>query len=209
MSHHHLKEASESQIKKYAHYLSAGEKMLYFTGLANTYLLRKFCIRFLFPGIILIVAITGGGVALGYPLVYSLLAGYFAAGLVAGVMNYFNAKGTQYILTNRRLIMQLGYFNVSLTSAVYDKITHVEVRQNFIEMSLYKFGTVVIHTAGSQQRAIVLDHIAHPIQFKNILEHLVDKVQHPHSSEHTSNTSHSPKWKRVGRKRLKKLSIPV
>lgn len=206
MSHRpHLKPATPSRANEFAHYLAEGEKMLYFTGLANTYLLRKFCLRFLFPGIILIIVVTAGGYLAKFSLIYSLLAGYGAAALIALTLNYFDAKGTQYILTDRRLIMQTGYFNVSLTSAAYDKITQVDVRQSFIEMSIYKFGKVVIQTAGSRSKSIVLKNIAHPIHFKNVLESLIDKAQ----SHHAPESTHAPKWKRAKRKSLKKLLRPL
>lgn len=201
----HLKPVTPERAKEFSHYLAVGEQMLYFTGLANTYLVRKFCFRFLFPGVPLIIAVTVGGYLAKYPLIYALLAGYGVAALVALIMNYFDAKGTQYILTNRRLIMQLGYFNVSLTSAAYDKITQVDVKQSFIEMSIYKFGKVVIRTAGSRGKSIVLKNIAHPIQFKNHLERLIDEAQ----NRHIPVADHTPKWKKATRKNNTKLLRPI
>jgi len=184
-----------NQLKKYAHYLATGEKMLYFTGLANTYMIRKFAIRFLFPGIPVIIVVMIASLLVKFNLVISLLMGYTGAGMLALIMNFFEAKGTQYILTSRRLLMQRGYFNVSLTSASYDKITHVEVKQGFIERSFYRYGKVIIHTAGSKNKELVLQNIAHPIHFKNLLEALIDDTDH----------DDTPKWKQSTRRNIRKL----
>ena len=173
----HFRNATKSQIKNYAHYLSPNEKMRYFTGLSNLYLFRRLVYGFIFPGILVIAAVVFLGFLLKFEIIYSLLAGYLAAFIFALVLVYFRAKGTQYILTDRRLIMQLGYFNVSLTSAAYDKITHIEVRQSFVERSTLKYGRVIIHTAGSKNREIVLNFVAHPLKFKNLMEKLVDEAQ--------------------------------
>lgn len=153
--------------------------MVRFDGLSVIYLFRVFVYKFLFPGLILIIAAVLAGPALGHEPVYSLLAGYLAAFLLAFLLTYFVAKGTQYILTDKRLIKQEGYFEVSLTSAVFDKITHIEVRQSFLEKSLYHYGTVVVYTAGSQNKEIVIKNIKEPMKFKNHLEKLINNSQKP------------------------------
>ena len=165
--------------------------MLYFTGVSHMYLVRIFLIRFLIPGVIFIIIGFGGVYYFTKSPVVALLAGYALSFIVTYIQIYFMSKGTQYILTNKRLISQQGYFNVSLTSAVYDKITHVEVYQSFIERSLYKYGRLMIHTAGSKDREIVLENIAHPLKFKNILEKLIDEGQSGYKEE----KENIPNWK--------------
>lgn len=190
--------ATEKQKKAYAHYLAHGEKMAYFTGLSRIYLFRKLVWRFVFPGVLVIIGATAAGYyLLKIDLVYALLLSYALAFISALIPNYFEAKGTQYILTDRRVIMQLGYFNVSLTSAVYDKITHVDVRQSFMEKSMLMYGTVIIHTAGSNNTEIVISSIAHPMHFKNLLEKLADEAQRNHDRV--------PKWKSRSEINLKKI----
>ena len=179
----------EKHKKLYSHYLAVGEKMTYFTGLSRIYLFRRLVWWFVFPGIILIIAIT---VAICYlfkvELLFGLLSGYFLTFLASLIRIYFIAKGTQYILTDRRLLIQRGYFNVSLTSAAYDKITHVEVKQGIAERYLFKYGRVIIHTAGSKNREIILRFIDSPIKFKNLLEKLIDESRFSHVYE--------PRWRR-------------
>lgn len=143
----------------------------------------------MFPGILIIIATLAIGYFSVSNILVGLLAGYLLAFIVAAAYTYTLAKGTQYILTDRRLMRQMGYFNISLTAAIYDKITHVEVGQTFLQRTLLHYGTVVIHTAGSQNKEIVLDNIAYPLQFKNLLEKLIDKYQNVRE----------PSWKRSGK----------
>jgi uncharacterized membrane protein YdbT with pleckstrin-like domain len=68
-----------------------------------------------------------------------------------------------------------GMFNVKLMSALYDKITHIEVDQSFLDKLLMHKGTVIIHTAGSNKDELTLAFIEYPIEFKNILERLINR----------------------------------
>ncbi len=191
----YLPKANKNQIKKFSHYLAPGEKMQYLTGLSPLHLFRFGVLRYLVPGIPVIILTVIFMQIAGVHLVFGLLLGYFLAFIVSLIMVYFEAAGTQYILTNKRLIMQLGYFNVSLTSAVYDKITHVEVRQGFVERAIYKFGKVIIHTAGSKNKEIVLDNIAHPLKFKNLMEKLIDEAGQ--KEKKAKNEKYKPKWRQT------------
>lgn len=78
-----------------------------------------------------------------------------------------------YILTNRRVIVKDGVFSVKLTSAPYDKITHISVSENFLEKIVYGMGDVTIHTAGPTPIEIDLIKVAHPVKIKNLIEELI------------------------------------
>jgi len=163
--------------------------MVYFTTFSRTYLFRRLVWWFVFPGILIIIAtVLIFYFFLDLDILYGFLLGYVFSFLLSLIKVYFLSKGTQYILTNRRLIIQRGYFNVSLTSAAYDKITHVEVKQEIAERFLFKYGRVIIHTAGSKNREIILRFIDSPIKFKNLLEKLID--------ESRFNNVYEPKWRR-------------
>lgn len=191
--------ATTKEKNKYKHYLSPEEKMLYITSLSKIYLFQKLIWTFVFPGILIIITAVAVGYFSDLNILVGLLTGYLLAFIVAAVYTYTLAKGTQYILTDRRLLKQKGYFNISLTAAIYDKITHVEVRQTFLQRTLLHYGVINIHTAGSQNKEIVLENIAYPLQFKNLLERLIDRYQN----------NKEPQWKKKERQTksnyLKKL----
>ena len=48
----------------------------------------------------------------------------------------------------------------------------------------YKYGKIIVGTAGSDQKSIVLDYIGQPVAFKNIMEGLIasERQEYGHSS---------------------------
>jgi uncharacterized membrane protein YdbT with pleckstrin-like domain len=78
-----------------------------------------------------------------------------------------------YILTDRRVLVKDGVFSVKLTSAPYDKITHITVREDFFKKLSYGIGDITIHTAGPTPVEIDLEKVAHPMKVKNLIEELI------------------------------------
>lgn len=78
-----------------------------------------------------------------------------------------------YLLTNRRILIKNGIFNVELVSAPLDKITHTTVRQDFLPRLLFGIGDIVIHTAGPTPVEIILEKVHEPIKVKNLIEGLI------------------------------------
>ena len=82
-----------------------------------------------------------------------------------------------YALTNRRFLIIRGIFSRKIVTAPLDKITHITVEQSLNQRYLYNTGNLVIITAGFDQREIVIENIANPIQFKILIEELSGKVE--------------------------------
>lgn len=81
-----------------------------------------------------------------------------------------------YALTNKRFLIIRGIFSRKIVTAPLAAITHVTVEQSFAQRYLYNTGNMVIITAGFDQREIVIEHIADPVQFKILIEELTDKL---------------------------------
>lgn len=174
--------ASEKKKRQFAHYLNQDEEMLYFTSVSYLYLFNKFIQHFVYS-----FSVFGGiGLAVYFYFrfdpsqvvsVITLLALVYAAQRF-----YFTKEGIQYILTNKRLIVQIGFFHITMHSANYNKITHVEVVQNLLERIFYKYGKIIVKTAGGGLKPIILNHINNPLEFRNVLDHLVaeEKSQFGH-----------------------------
>lgn len=68
-----------------------------------------------------------------------------------------------------------GLISVRLVSALYDKITHIEVEQSVMDRLIMKHGNIVVNTAGGNNDEIKILSIDEPIQFKNLLERLINR----------------------------------
>jgi len=80
-----------------------------------------------------------------------------------------------YILTDRRVLIKDGVFSIKLTSAPYDMISHITVREDFLQKISYGIGDIIIHTAGPTPVEIDLFKVQQPMRIKNLLEELIIK----------------------------------
>jgi len=147
------KPPTKGQKKRFSKYLSSGEDIVLITGISNRYFLSQ-ALRYLLLSLILI------GIP---PLVR----------IVRLKLSYI------YLLTNRRFLIIQGLLSRKLITSPLDRITHVTVEQSFTERFFYSSGQVVIITAGYDPREIVIEHIAHPVKFKNLMEELGTKLEYP------------------------------
>ncbi|MCL4390033.1 MAG: PH domain-containing protein [Patescibacteria group bacterium] len=165
--------------KKYARYLANGEEIVTVFGIGNRYFWLNIA-SYLFLVTFLLI----------YPFILSrvslLVAGYgwliyLPAALVALIGLPFIIKlihlrhKMAYIFTNRRVLIKDGVLSVKLTSAPYDKITHLTVKEDFLKRISYQMGDIVIHTAGPTPIETDLFKIQHPMKIKNLLEELIIK----------------------------------
>jgi len=138
---------TEKVRKEYQKYLIPGEELVLVTGIGNRYFWLKFLFNLPF-GLILI----------GLPSLSRL---------------YREKHSVRYILTNHRFIIKRGLFSIKVTSAPYDKVTHITVDESFTNRFIYNAGDISLITAGFDQREIVISHVGDPIRFKNFMEHLI------------------------------------
>ena len=133
--------------KKYLKYLAKGEEIVSVFGIGNRYFWTNVIIFF--------------------PLSFLLIGLPF----LLKVIHLRHSK--TYLLTNRRIIVKDGVFSVKTTSAPYDKITHLEVKEGFFMKLSYGVGDITIHTAGRSPIEINLVKIHNPLEVKNLLEELI------------------------------------
>lgn len=172
---HYKDSPSEKEKKAFAKYLAEDEELVLVTGLGKVYLRSCFIIGIAWPGGIFLIL----GLVFSYFLKYNLALGlgiglilaFLVAFLKAVYVNYAN----KYLLTTRRVIIKRSIVAVKLTAALYDKITHIEVEQSFMDKLFYHHGTVIINTAGTNKGEITLKFIDYPVEFKNLLERLINR----------------------------------
>lgn len=168
--------ASSKEKKNFARLLSEDEELIIATGFGKTYLRQHFIIQLILPGGIFIV---GGFLYAYYTKAiapgYGLLIGLLLSAIFSYLKTLYTYHANRYLLTTRRVILKKGLMNVKLTSALYDKITHIEMDQSLYDRMFLHHGNITIHTAGSEKDELVLTFVEYPVEFKNILERLINR----------------------------------
>lgn len=167
--------ASVQDKKAFERYLSEDEELVLATGFGTNYLRHQFAFFMMIPGGIFWIA---GGVWAYYAqfnVGYGLLGGMVVSMIFAYLKTVWMYHSNRYLLTTRRVIIKQGLLAVKLQSALYDKITHIEVDQGLMDRLIMKHGTVLIHTAGGNKDELRLANIDDPIDFKNLLERLINR----------------------------------
>lgn len=159
--------------KNFGHYLNPDEEMVLYTGVSNVYLLNNFIIHFLKVSLVSLPVGWGLSWYFGWSTTYTLGTALGLALIYALQRYYFTKEGIQYILTNKRLIVQKGFFKVNLSSANFHKVSHTEVEQGILDRMLLKHGRLLVKTTGIDHKLITLENLHHPIHFKNIMDRLI------------------------------------
>lgn len=176
---HYTESITDQQRQRFARFLAEGEELVLITGYSRMHLHEIFVVALAMPGFIFMAV----GLLIGYlqrshnssaPL-YGILAGLGVACVIGFLKVYWVHRSIHYLLTTRRLIIKKGVLIVNLTSAMYDKITHIDIHQGVIDRFFMHHGTVVINTAGMNKAEITLPFVGYPIEFKNLLERLINR----------------------------------
>lgn len=172
---HYKESPTPAQKSSFAPYLAEDEELILVTGLGKVYMRQKFLIYLILPGIIFGALGFGLGVVLGLERNIALGVGAvltIAVGLLKTLHHY---HANRYLLTTRRVIIKKGFFSVKLTAALYDKITHLEVDQGFIDRLFLHHGTIIVNTAGLNKGEIILHYVDYPMELKNLMERLINR----------------------------------
>lgn len=172
---HYRDSPTPKQKKSFAPYLSEDEELVLVAGLSKAYLRSKFATYLLFPGLVFLALGLGIGWVLGVDKIATLVVAALLMILAAVLKTMHIHHANRYLLTTKRVIIKRGLFSVKLTAALFDKITHLEVAQTFVDRFLFHHGSININTAGLNQGQIVLRFIDYPLEIKNLLERLINR----------------------------------
>lgn len=176
MGKQHYQEApSLGEKKAFAKYLAEDEELIIATGYGKAYLRSRYVVNLIWPGIIPMALGLAVAYIFKFNLGYGLLIGIALASVTAFIQTFHTYHSHRYLLTTRRVIIKKGVFAVQLTSALFDKVTHIEVEQPFMDKVLMHHGKIIINTAGTNKGEITIDYIEYPIEFKNLLERLINR----------------------------------
>lgn len=172
---HYRESPTLAQKQSFKPYLSEDEELILVTGLSRAKIRSEAIIYFLFPGIIFGALIFGLAIYLGVSKEIALVPSFLVMILVSMFKTLHLYHANRYLLTTRRVIIKKGLFSVKLTAALYDKITHLEVDQSFMDRLLLHHGNIIINTAGMDKGEIVLKYIDYPLEIKNLIERLINR----------------------------------
>lgn len=161
--------------KAFDKFLSEDEELVLATGFGKNYMRHRFAYYFLWPGGIFIALGLGSAYFLETNLGIGMLLGMTLDAFWALFLSIWHYHANRYILTTRRVIIKKGLVSVKLISALYDKITHIEVDQGILDRLIMKHGNIIVNTAGGNNDEIKIRYVDNPIQFKNLLERLINR----------------------------------
>lgn len=172
---HYADTVSEKEKGDFVKFLAEDEELILATGFGKIYLRSVFMTLIVWPGLIFWGLGLAAAYFLGFNLGYGLLAGLISSCSFAFLRTTHVYHANRYLLTTRRVIIKKGIFAVQLTSALYDKITHIEVKQSFTEKLLYHHGNIIVNTAGTNKDEIILKYVDYPVELKNLLERMINR----------------------------------
>ena len=172
---HYQDSPTQKQIKAFSKYLSEDEELVLVTGLSSAYLRQEAILFFVFPGIIFGIVFGGIFWFLNFNKFW-VLGAVIAGMLVTSIVRTWHLyHSNRYIFTTRRAMIKRGIFGVKLSTALYDKITHIEVDQGLIDRILLHHGHIIVNTAGMNKNEFTLRFVDYPIELKNLLERLINR----------------------------------
>lgn len=152
--------------------IGEGEQVIYeFTLGARWRQLRITTLALPFAGIAVITGIIAGFGTLWFAATLGATA--LVAGIAFVYYQLYIPKANSYALTNKRIIIHLGWLNTHTTTIDYAKITDVSITQSFTDRILTNTGTIHVNTAGTIGHEVVLTHIENPFEVKRKLGEVV------------------------------------
>ena len=85
---------------------------------------------------------------------------------------FYIKRANAYAFTNKRVVVHKGWLSTHTISVDYDKITDVSVKEPFLDRIMFKTGSLVINTAGTHLKEVILNHIESPYETKKKLDQL-------------------------------------
>lgn len=174
-----LKSPTDKQKRKFGHYLAQGEEIIAVFGIGDRYFwltvisyILLVVILAIYPSILFAIPDFPMDPTLRYFLYLpAVLIALFGLPYILKLVHLKHKMA--YIFTDRRVLVKEGVLSVKLTSAPYDKITHLTVKEDFLKRISYQIGDITIHTAGPTPIETDLVKVQHPMQVKNLLEELI------------------------------------
>ena len=121
-------------------------------------------ISLIWPVLFALAAITGS-FFIGFFVHYGWILA--VVGIIVFLVKYFQWKAYIWVVTNQRVIDEVGVFNHFAKESPLEKINNVSYSQNFWG-HMFNYGNVEIQTA-AQVGATIYNHVSHPKRLKETI----------------------------------------
>lgn len=164
---------SANQRKKYEKYLAPGEELEFVAKIGDRYYWSYLLSGLMIFGMLAPMSLLSSKYEL-FPMWVGMLLTFSSVIGLWPILKVLRLRHSlRYLFTNRRIIIKKGILSLSVTTAPYDKITHIQIEQAFSQRIFYNAGTIIVHTAGPTPVEMKLIHIEQPFAVKNLLEELI------------------------------------
>lgn len=102
-----------------------------------------------------------------------LLAIPLAMAVFDGFMQLITYKSTEFGVTNKRIIVKIGFISRSTSENFLQKVENIQVNQSVLGRIL-GYGTIIIHGTGGTREPF--DLIPAPLRFRKKVQEQVEKV---------------------------------
>jgi uncharacterized membrane protein YdbT with pleckstrin-like domain len=109
---------------------------------------------------------------------------FFALTLIAVVWDYFNLRGIEIAVTNKRVVIKTGYFKKVFVEIFTDKIEGIRVEQGILHRILNS-GDIIIDGVGGTKENI--RNVENPGEFRRQVQSHVEEFRKEIVSPHTTN----------------------
>lgn len=119
--------------------------------------------------------------AIGILLPFNDLLGQFKpllilAGLVMGVLAFIDVKTSEFGITNKRVIVKVGFIRRKSIEVLLTKVEGIDVDQSILGRVL-DFGTIVVSGTGGTKDPF--KNIASPMELRRRAQEQIAKIQEP------------------------------
>lgn len=95
----------------------------------------------------------------------------FSSLLTFGIWPYLHTKCTEFVMTNRRIILKTGVFSLQSFEMHLSKIENIQIEQTF-SGKLFNYGNVIIvGTGGSREK---IEYITNPAGFRQCFIQIIN-----------------------------------
>jgi uncharacterized membrane protein YdbT with pleckstrin-like domain len=159
--------------------LNPGERILYSTHLHWIVLFRSILVDTIFSvaGLALIAwgiagkHAEGGGQILGIAGVTLIVVGNIILALAV-----IRRNATEMAVTNKRIIIKLGFLTKRTVELFLSKVESVAVEQTFIGR-IMGFGSIAVRGTGGTNEPF--SHVADPLEFRRQVQHQIEEHMNP------------------------------
>jgi uncharacterized membrane protein YdbT with pleckstrin-like domain len=160
--------------------LNPGERVLYATDLHWIVLLRSVVVDAIFSGAgvaLLVWAYTGKFTERGEAQMIGMVGvGLIVFGNLILALSWIRRSATEMAVTNKRVIIKVGFLTKRTIELFLSKVESVEVEQT-LAGRMMGYGSIALRGTGGTNEPF--SHVANPLEFRRQVQHQIEEHTSP------------------------------